>query len=56
MLRRIKNGKCTVHELYANCSQRIQTTKSLNAFIRVTEDASQSQLEKSNQRYLKGKE
>ncbi len=55
MLRQLKNGGRTVQELYANCAQRIQMIKSLNAYVRVTEETSQIQLHESIQRYLKGR-
>jgi len=54
MLHQLKNGSCTVQELYAQCSNRVQIIKSLNAYIRVTDEISQVQLQESTQRYLKG--
>ncbi|EFX78989.1 hypothetical protein DAPPUDRAFT_188353 [Daphnia pulex] len=54
MLHQLKNGSCTVQELYAQCANRVQVIKSLNAYIRVTDEVSQVQLQESTTRYLKG--
>ena len=54
MLHQLKNGSCTVQELYAQCANRVKMIKSLNAYIRVTEETSQVHLQESIQRYKKG--
>lgn len=54
MLNQLRSGSISVQELYSACSQRITHTKSLNAFIRVTENVSQAQAEESSQRYANG--
>ncbi|KAK4018833.1 hypothetical protein OUZ56_000873 [Daphnia magna] len=54
MLQQLKNGGCSVQELYVQCLNRVQMIKSLNAYITVTNKISQIQLEESAQRYLKG--
>lgn len=43
-----------MQELYAQCANRVQVIKSLNAYIRVTDEVSPVQLQESTYRYLKG--
>ena len=55
MLKNLKNGKHTVQEIYSSSSQLLHKIKSLNAYVRVTNDMSQLQFEESTKRYLSGK-